>query len=199
MFFDKLSRRIDRAFETVDRRIFMPDTIRHLADADRPFPIGFNQTISQPTTVRHMITWLDPEAGNFVLDVGSGSGWTTAIISHLVGQDGFVYAVERIPELKQFGESNCRKFGCENVKFFVAQDHLGLRAHAPYDRILVSAAASGEIPQELIDQLAPYGKLVVPVNNSIYELKKDDMGEIDYCREHPGYVFVPLIVYNDSL
>jgi len=188
-----LSTRIDMAFSQVERSEFMRDADKNWADVDAPFPIGLLQTISQPTTVKHMLTWLAPQPGDKILDVGSGSGWTTALLSELVGDSGHIFATERIAELKYFGEENCTRLGYTNVAFYLAQNTLGLAEHSPFDRILVSAAAKDKVPQALIDQLAPDGKLVVPVDNSIIELKKDKAGKIDYSHTHEGYVFVPLL------
>ncbi len=188
-----LNKRIQLAFAHTTRSHFMPQSELYRANLDAPSPIGHGQTISQPTTVGHMLTWLAPQLGQRILDVGSGSGWSSALLSFLVGDSGEVFASERIPELKRFGEENCTRFGCHNIQFFHSQDMLGLREFAPFDRILVSAAAHEGIPEDLVAQLAPLGKLVVPVNNSIFELKKDASGKLEYCNEHPGYVFVPLI------
>jgi len=193
-----IDKRIEQAFIAVKRIHFMPADNLHMADCDAPFSIGHAQTISQPTTVKHMLLWLTPQTGQRILDVGSGSGWSTALLAYLVGPTGFVYGVERIPALKQFGEANCRRAGCDNVEFFVAENKLGLAKYAPYDRILVSAAAADGIPDELIKQLASGGKLVIPVNHSIFELHKNTQGDIAYCHEHVGYVFVPLIVERDN-
>ncbi|NQZ90896.1 MAG: methyltransferase domain-containing protein [Moritella sp.] len=190
----KIDKRVTRAFTAVKRSCFMSAETQHMADFDVPFSIGHAQTISQPTTVKHMLLWLAPEAGQRILDVGSGSGWSTALLAYLVGPTGVVFAIERIAELKRFGETNCQRFGCNNVEFFIAEHKIGLAAYAPFDRILVSAAASEAIPDELIKQLAPNGKLVIPVHNSIFELQKDRQGDIEYCHEHFGYVFVPLII-----
>lgn len=190
---EKLMQRVNQAFSSVRRSHFMPESLRHMADADQPFSIGFGQTISQPYTVKNMLLWLAPQKGDKVLDVGSGSGWSTALLSCLVGSSGRVYGVERIAKLKFWGEHNCLSYGCNNVQFFVAEQCLGLTEHAPYDRILVSAAAR-KIPQELLSQLAPGGKLVLPVDHIIYELKKGLTTNIDYCRQHVGYAFVPLVV-----
>ena len=188
-----LSARLDLVFSQVERSEFMRETDRHWADVDAPFPIGFAQTISQPTTVRHMLTWLDPQPGEKILDVGSGSGWTAALLSELVGDSGHIFSTERIAELKCFGEQNCTRLGYTNVTFHLTKSTLGLAEHAPFDRILVSAAAKDKIPRVLIEQLAPDGKLVVPVDNCIIEIKKNSVGNIDYCHEHQGYVFVPLL------
>ncbi len=133
--------RVQEALRMVSRADFVVPQFREQADVDAPLPIGFGQTISQPTTVRLMVSWLDPMPGDVVLDVGSGSGWTTALLAHIVGPQGTVYAVERIPELVTFGRDNCRRLGFENALFFQAGQEYGLREHAPYSRILVSASA----------------------------------------------------------
>jgi protein-L-isoaspartate(D-aspartate) O-methyltransferase len=129
--------------------------------------------------------------GDEVLDVGSGSGWTTALLAHIVGPQGIVYAVERIPQLVKFGRDNCRRLGIENAFFSQAGREVGLRGHAPYARILVSASAR-EPPVTLLDQLAIGGKLVVPVQYDVLEVTKT--AEDEYrTRRHPGFVFVPLV------
>ena len=184
---------VGKAFEEVDRGDFVRAEHRDSVDVDAPLPIGFGQTISQPTTVRMMLEWLDAQPGNKVLDVGSGSGWTTALLSNIVGKKGKVYAVERVPELKEFGEKNCQKIGLNNVEFYLAKkDQLGLSKHFPYDRILVSASAE-KLPQELIEQLKIKGKLVIPVQNSVLEITKISKGNIE-TEKHYGFVFVPLIM-----
>src|SRR5690606_12766274 len=142
---------------------------------------------SQPTTVRMMLEWLDPKPGDRVLDVGSGSGWTTALLAHLVGPKGKVYAVERLPELVKFGRSNAKRVGITNAEFYEAGNVFGLPHHAPYDRILVSATADN-LPPELLDQLKPEGKLVIPVGDTVYEITRRKDG-IETA-EHPGFVFV---------
>lgn len=169
----------------------MPEDLRDSAEIDAPLPIGYGQTISQPTTVRRMMHWLDAQPGDKVLDVGSGSGWTSALLSEIVGPSGSVYAIERIPELLKFGQNNCKKLGIHNVNFFLAGKDYGLPKHAPFDRILVSASAK-TLPEELLEQLAINGKLVIPIKNDILEITKTS--DSDYTvQNHPGYVFVPLI------
>jgi protein-L-isoaspartate(D-aspartate) O-methyltransferase len=186
---------LDKAFNRVQRKLFLPATKRLLAGCDRPLEIGHGQTNSQPLTVRRMLAWLAVKPGQKVLDVGSGSGWTTALLATLVGPEGCVFAVERIDELRHFGEANCQNFGCKNVSFFPAESRLGLPGFGPFDRILVSAAATGSIPQALLDQLSFGGILVIPVGNSIFEFKKPTADQTDpgYLNEHYGYSFVPLI------
>ena len=183
--------RITDAFAKFDRADFVPDGVKNMSAADMPLPIGGGQTISQPTTVGMMLEWLDAQPGDNVLDVGSGSGWTTALLSHIVGTKGRVYAVERVPELVEFGRDNCEKAGIRNASFHQAGDKYGLAEYAPVDRILVSASAD-KTPQELIDQLRPGGKLVLPVHNSIFEISKQQNNKTRAI-EHPGFVFVPLL------
>lgn len=183
---------IAQAFKSIRREDYMLEPYRYQSTADIPFPIGYGQTISQPTTVKMMLSWLDPRPGDRILDVGSGSGWTTALLSELAGPKGEVYAVELIPELVEFGKTNCAKAGITIAKFFQAENELGLKKYAPYDRILVSASAS-ECPNVLLDQLKIGGKMVIPVQNDILEISK--LSETNYeTLTHPGFVFVPLIV-----
>lgn len=182
---------VDDAFDIVNRQDFLPDDVRDRSGYDIPLPIGFGQTNSQPSTVRRMLIWLDVQVGQKVLDIGSGSGWTTALLGKLVGTDGHVYATEIVPQLVLMGDQNCDKAGILNVDFYQAEKTLGLKEYAPYDRILVSASAN-KMPIELLEQLDTPGKLVVPVGETIYEISKDDSGGITQT-PHRGYVFVPLL------
>lgn len=167
-----------------------PETVDG-ADLNMPLPIGFGQTNSQPETVELMLEWLEVDEGQGILDVGSGSGWTTALLAHLIGPHGHVTAVEIIPELVEFGRQNCERLGVRNAEFQRAGTTLGWPPNAPYDRILVSAAAS-ELPSALLAQLKPGGKLVIPVKDSILIIDKDEQSVISSV-EKPGFVFVPLL------
>lgn len=182
---------LEEAFKKIDRAKFLPEHVRQLAYIDDALPIGYGQTGSQPYTVRLMLKWLDPRPGEKILDVGFGSGWTTALLSYLVGPKGKIYAVERVPELVEFGQDNNERFGVKNAEFFQAGEELGLPEHAPYDRILVSASAD-EIPQGLVDQLKVGGKMVIPVHYDILEIIKKAK-EKPGIKTHPGFVFVPLL------
>lgn len=182
---------IDDAFTAVPRIDFLPIEKKPHHTVDAPLVIGFGQTISQPSTVRSMLQWLDPQVGDCVLDVGSGSGWTTALIAHLVGPDGFVFAVEKIPQLVQFGENNCKQMRIANVRFFQSGDTYGLPEHGPYDRILVSASAS-ELPIALLRQLTIGGRMVIPIKTSIVVIERVKIDSYN-AQEHPGFVFVPLL------
>ena len=182
---------INQAFTTIKRKDFIPDDIKHHSGEDRPLPIGYAQTISQPSTVKMMLQWLNPTENDKVLDVGSGSGWTSALLAHIVGPNGHVYAVERIPELVEMGKKNCQKYNFKNVSFHQADTSYGLPQKAPFDKILVSASAK-KLPEELLQQLKEGGKLIIPVKNDILEITKQDNNTYETIT-HPGFVFVPLI------
>lgn len=182
---------LDEAFKATPRINFLrPESkIQHKIDA--PLFIGYGQTNSQPSTVRRMLQWLDPQKGDRVLDVGSGSGWTTALLAYLVGPTGTIYAVEKILELMKFGEDNCKQMNVHNVLFFEPKKNYGLPEFAPYDRILVSAAAT-ELPKTLLDQLKVGGRIVIPSKTSIHVIDRVNNEAYEH-KEHPGYVFVPLV------
>ena len=158
---------------------------------DAPLPIGNNQTISQPSTVAFMLEQLDLEEGDKVLDIGSGSGWTTALLCHIVGEKGSVTGLERMDVLVEQGEKNLLKlqFG-SHCRIQRAGEKLGLQGEK-FDRILVSASAD-EIPEELFLQLKIGGILVIPVKNSIFKFKKVSDTHVEK-KEFYGFVFVPLI------
>jgi protein-L-isoaspartate(D-aspartate) O-methyltransferase len=182
---------IGDAFRAIPRTNFLPDDQVSSAGQNIPLPIGYGQTNSQPETVELMLEWLEVEPGQHILDVGSGSGWTSALLAYLAGPTGRVAAVEIIPELVDFGRQNCENFGIHTVTFHQALgDRLGWPADAPYERILVSAAAD-TLPEELINQLKAPGRMVVPVRNDIIVLERDANGEVTEIQQ-TGFVFVPL-------
>jgi protein-L-isoaspartate(D-aspartate) O-methyltransferase len=185
-------RRIIKAFSEIDRKDFAPEEFEDAAHDDCPLQIGYGQTISQPTTVAHMLEWLAPHLGDKVLDVGSGSGWTTALLAHIVGPSGSVLGLELVPELVEFGQENLAKYNFLHARIEQASKKvLGYPKGQPFDRILVSA--SGEsIPKELVSQLKKGGTIVIPVRDTIFEVHKNEKGAIE-TREHWGFAFVPLI------
>lgn len=183
--------RIDKAMRAFPRAKFLPPSGADRAGVDAPLGIGYGQTNSQPSTVAQMLKWLEVKPGAHVLDVGSGSGWTTALLSHLVGDTGDVVAVELVPELVGFGRDNCERAGARNATFHQARDVFGWPEQAPYDNILVSASADS-LPEELLEQLASPGKLVIPVGNTIFVLSKNTNGKLTR-QAYLGYVFVPLL------
>jgi protein-L-isoaspartate(D-aspartate) O-methyltransferase len=179
------------AFLMIDRADFVRDATAPGIYGDYPLLIGYGQTISQPRTVAMMMEMLEPKEGDKILDIGSGSGWTTALLAFIVGDKGSVIATERINELVRFGNSNLKKYNFKNAKIIHSRDKLGIVGEE-FDRILVSAAAK-EFPYMLVRQLKIGGKLVIPVKNSIYEITKLESGHIK-CIEHYGFTFVPLIL-----
>ncbi len=177
------------ALEVVDRKLFVPDDLKEEAYKNIPLPIGFGQTISQPYTVVFMLELLDVFEGAKVLDIGSGSGWSTALLGFLVGEKGGVIGLERIPELVEFGQENLNKFDFPWAKIMQAQKQLGIPGEK-FDRILVSAETNS-IPQELVDQLKDGGIMVIPISNSIVKIKKEN-GKLD-MQKYDGFSFVPLV------
>jgi protein-L-isoaspartate(D-aspartate) O-methyltransferase len=179
------------AFEAVPRADFLPEPARHRAWYDGPIEIGYGQTNSQPRTVERMLRLLDVRRGDHVLDVGSGSGWTTALLAHLTGPEGSVLGLEIIPELVRTGAENVAATGFDWAVVEQAQaDALGRKDAAPFDRILVSAAAR-TLPEELVDQLAEGGRLVVPVAGTMLLVER--VGRDRKVTRHGSYRFVPLV------
>ncbi|MFC3418896.1 protein-L-isoaspartate(D-aspartate) O-methyltransferase [Salinicoccus hispanicus] len=164
-------------FHTLDRSRFM-DRYKEEADIDMPFPIGHGQTISQPSLVLEMTLRLDLEPGHRVLEIGTGSGFQTALLAKFADS---VHTVERIRALHDSAKEKLDAEGFSNIHFHHGDGNLGWEANAPYDRIMVTAAAK-EIPSILIQQLAPGGKMVIPVGDTFaQELKlveKDMHGQI---------------------
>ena len=182
--------RFDAAFAAVPRAWFLPAGARARADFDGPIHIGHDQTCSQPRTVRNMLALLDPQVGDRVLDVGSGSGWTTALLAELVGPTGRVHGVELEPALVAWGAANLTRGSWPRATIEAARPGVvGLPADGPYDRILVSADAR-EIPADLLDSLADDARLVLPVRGTMTVVDRSDRG--DDVTEHGGYRFVPL-------
>jgi protein-L-isoaspartate(D-aspartate) O-methyltransferase len=182
--------RVEAAFAAVPRQGFLPESERRHAAADGPLPIGHGQTNSQPRTVAAMLRLLDVQPGQRVLDVGTGSGWTTALLAQLTGPTGEVVGVELEPDLVAWGAANLAATGMQWAGIRQAKKGvLGDAARAPYDRILVSAEAR-ELPRALLDQLADSGRLVVPVNGTM-TLVVRTQGYDDVSR-HGNYRFVPL-------
>ncbi|MBZ5738035.1 protein-L-isoaspartate O-methyltransferase family protein [Nocardioides mangrovi] len=182
--------RVADAFRAAPRVWFLPAGERHRAAYDGPIPIGHEQTSSQPRTVEAMLRLLDVRAGQRVLDVGSGSGWTTALLAALVGPDGTVLGLERVPELVAFGRENLARGSWPWARIDPADpDRLGDPAGAPYDRVLVSAEA-GELPGDLVTQLAPDGRMVIPVRGEM--LLVEPTAGAPRVTTHGRYRFVPL-------
>lgn len=177
---------VKKAFAEVDRAGFVPEELRGETYEDYPLPIGFGQTISQPTTVAFMLELLDIKPDSRVLDVGSGSGYTTALLAALAPK-GEILGIEIIPDLAKMGKENLAKYNFTNAKI---ECNDGKSITGKFDRILVNAAAE-EIPQNLIEILKPEGIMVIPVKQSIFKIIKKENGKIEEF-EYPGFAFVPL-------
>ena len=185
-----VSSAVEGAFRAVNRARFVPEELKSVVYADTALPIGEGQTISQPTVVALCLEWLHVQPGDRVLDVGSGSGWTTALLARMVGPKGSVIGTERIPELVSFGSKNLSTYAFANANIEQAGDELGKPEAGPFDRILVSAAAD-EIPEVLTKQLVDGGRMVISVRNALCVV--DRIGKHFKTVCHEGFMFVPLI------
>jgi protein-L-isoaspartate(D-aspartate) O-methyltransferase len=179
------------AFAATPREGFLPEAQRPRASYDGPLDIGHGQTSSQPRTVENMLRLLDVRRAQRVLDVGTGSGWTTALLAHLTGPGGVVVGVEVVPELVSFGAANLARTGRGWASIEQAAGGvLGAPEGAPYDRVLVSAE-SRRLPAELLEQLSVGGRMVIPVRGTMLLVVQTESGP-DISR-HGSYRFVPLV------
>lgn len=185
--------RVQQAFAATPRERFLPPAVRGRAAVDAPLPIGHGATNSQPWTVRLMLELLAVPSDGKVLDVGSGSGWTTALLAHLTGAGGSVVGVEVVPELVELGRRHLSSMQRPWARIEPAiPGVLGLPDAAPFDRILVSADP-GTIPADLEQQLAEGGRMVLPAAGVMWTVTRDHRGwHREPEREH-RFAFVPLI------
>ena len=188
----RIGDKVLQAMTRVPREIFVPEEIRSRAYDDTPLPIGHGQTISAPHMVAIMCDILDLQMGMNILEIGGGSGYHSAIMAEIIGPDGHVYSVERVPELVGQARENLRLAGILNVTVVEGDGSAGLPEHAPYDRISVAATAPS-VPEPLKDQLKKGGKLVIPVGVGYQELLLVTRKNGFVVEEKMGVVFVPLI------
>jgi len=182
--------RVLKAFRKIPRHLFVPEKYISQAYSDHPLPIGNGQTISQPYIVALMTAHLDLNGEEKVLEIGTGSGYQTAVLAFLTKE---VHSIEVIPELSDFANKNLQHLNFKNVHLHVGDGSLGNTAHAPFDRIIITAAAP-DIPELIVEQLNSPGRLVAPVGGrwrqTLEVWKKDGKG-IEIEKILP-VVFVPL-------
>ena len=183
--------RVIKAIEIVPRENFVPNEYKHKAYVDKPMPIGYGQTISQPSIVAIMLQELETRKTDLVLEIGTGSGYQTALLSNLVSK---VITLERIPELAESARNRLEASGYTNVQVIVTNDQVGWAQDAPYDAIVVSAGVP-KLPHSLICQLSHRGRLIIPVGSmetqDLMKVSRTDqhfsVDALCHCR------FVPLI------
>jgi protein-L-isoaspartate(D-aspartate) O-methyltransferase len=180
-----------RVFDLVPRHLFVPESVQHRAYNDAPVPIGFGQTASQPSLQALYLQTLQLQPGHRVLEIGTGSGYQTALLAHLAGH---VYSVERIRELSARARTVLDTMRFTNIALLVGDGTIGWSRYAPYDAILVGAAAPG-VPQALLDQLATGGRLLIPIGDRNEQTLTlfENTGEGIRREEITACTFVPLL------
>ncbi len=181
-----------RVMSDTPRHLFVPEELQDRAYENRPLPIGYGQTISQPYIVAIMTDLIDPQPGDRALEIGTGSGYQAAVLSRLVSQ---VYSMEIVEPLGEEATARLRKLGYDNVEVKIGDGYFGWEAHAPYDIIIVTAAAS-HIPPPLVKQLKPGGRMIIPVGSrfmtqQLLLVDKDEEEELS-VRQILPVRFVPL-------
>lgn len=188
---DRIKEEILKAMEEVDRKDFVSKENLNQVYENHPLSIGYGQTISQPSTVAFMLQELELKEGDKVLEVGTGSGWNTALISCLVGNKGKVYSVEIVKELAESAKEKLKNY--KNVFIFNTNASNGFNKCAPYDKIILTAAPQ-KIAEEFKNQLAPGGILLAPVGEFIQKLIKIIKKGDQFIETEKGdFIFVPLI------
>lgn len=165
-------------FEQLDRSFFLEGTIKLAAYVNAPLSIGFGQTISQPSLVLFMTRILDPEKDSRVLEIGTGSGYQTALLAEFSKE---VYTIEIIPQLSKKAKKRLDELNYTNIRYKIGDGSEGWSEHAPYDRIMVTAAAE-VIPEELVEQLDENGRMIIPIGPREFQelqlITKDQSGNV---------------------
>ncbi|MBI3682641.1 MAG: protein-L-isoaspartate(D-aspartate) O-methyltransferase [Acidobacteria bacterium] len=183
--------RVLDALRRTPRHEFVPSELQAHSYDDRPLPIGYGQTISQPYIVGYMTELLDVKPDHRVLEIGTGSGYQAAVLSSLVKH---VYSMEIVPELARSSQTTLQRLGCKNVTVRHGDGYQGWQEEAPFDRIILTAAPA-EIPNPLVDQLKPGGKLLAPVGERYQELVLVEKLADGSIRRRPSIpvMFVPMV------
>jgi protein-L-isoaspartate(D-aspartate) O-methyltransferase len=189
---EQLDEGVMQAMRDVPRHEFVPEESRSMAYANGPIPIGYGQTISQPYIVALMTDLLEPQAEHVILEVGTGSGYQAAVLSRLVKK---VYSIEDIEPLVAPAQQRLKQLGYDNIEVRHGDGYFGLPEHAPYDGIIVTCGAP-HVPQPLVEQLKPGGRLVIPVGHELFGqilllVEKQPNGEV-IQRKILDVAFVPL-------
>ena len=199
LYLDKeaLDPRVMMAMGKVPRHEFVPAIQRHRAYTNRPLPIGYGQTISQPYIVALMSDLIKPQAGDKVLELGTGSGYQAAILAELTGQ---VYSIEIIEALGKQADERLSRLGYDNITLRIGDGYYGWEEHAPFDAIVVTAAAS-HVPPPLVAQLKPGGRMIIPVGSrfltqQLVLIEKEPGGQL-ITRQILPVKFVPLTGKHD--
>ena len=188
---------IIEAFRKVDRADFVLPEYLEMAYDDEPLPIGHGQTISQPLTVAFMLEQLEPQPGERILDVGSGSGWKGALIAYCVsvgGASGKVVSIECIPDLCALTAANVKKYGFVErgvMRLLRGDGASGMPEEIPFDKIIAGAAATNAIPAVWKTEVKMGGRIVAPVDHSIFVIDRVSASKFR-TQEYPGFSFVPL-------
>jgi protein-L-isoaspartate(D-aspartate) O-methyltransferase len=182
---------ISNAFFKIDRIDFVPEGFKGEAYLDIPIPIYHGMTTSQPSTIAFMLEKLLPEKGDKVLEIGTGSGYLTALLAVLVGKNGRVFSVEYFPKLKEFAESNLRRYNFKNIKLLTGDGKKGLLEEAPFDKIISSAEVK-EIPRAWEEQLKIGGSILTPIDSKIVLAKKVAEDRFD-AEFFSAFSFVPIL------
>lgn len=188
------TKRIIDAFQRMPRHLFVPKEHMKYAYNDIALPSMKDQTISQPYTVAVMLEALSPDIGDNVLDIGSGTGWTSCLLAEIVGKKGKVTGIEIEPKLVEFSEKNIAKTGLKNVDIFCGDGRKGYPNNAPYNCVLINAACDS-VPELVVAQIKSSGRIVAPINSgSCQEMTLlQKVAENQFTRTNLGnYVFVKL-------
>jgi len=182
------------AMRTVPRQLFVGEHVRKMAYEDYPLPIGEDQTISQPYMVAAMTEALDPHDEDRVLEIGTGSGYQTAILAELVRE---VFTVERIASLAKKASEVLSELGYTNIRFKTGNGTLGWQERAPFDRVLVTAGSPG-VPKELFRQLCDGGRMVIPIGNTFSQILTSIIKRGEELKRERLFscIFVPLVGEN---
>lgn len=170
--------RVLQALEKVPREEFVKDELKDFAYLNRPLPIGYDQTISQPFIVAFMTQLLDPQKDDKILEIGTGCGYQTALLAELAKE---IYSIELVPELSEEAQQTLFNLGYKNIHFKVGDGKQGWHQHAPFNKI-IGTSAPKHLPEDLVDQLAVGGRMVIPIGDQLYQklfiINKDEFGEI---------------------